>query len=124
MIFKVVGDFSPEELSSILFGRTIIGETPIQNCKLIRCGVSIPFEELGLENFTVSDAREFQIMSLSEMIDYASNHDCYMMNDMKIPIDGLLMDTNQALPGYILVEKYPFRDKVVYIYRRIDFYGY
>lgn len=124
MIFKVVGDFSPEELSNILFGRTIIGEIPIQNCKLIRCGVSIPFKELGLENFTVSDAQEFQIMSLSEMIDYTSNHDCYMMNDMKIPIDGLLMDTNRAIPGYILVEKYPFRDKTVYIYRRVDFYSY
>ena len=68
MIFKVIGNFSNDELSKLLFGKTIVGETPIPNCKLIRLGVSIPFENLGLENFTVDDASRFEILSLSELI--------------------------------------------------------
>lgn len=122
MIFKIIGDFSNEELSNLLLGKTIIGEQPIPNCKLIRCGVSIPFEDLGLENFTVSDAQQFQVLSLPEFMDYTDSNLCYMINDMKIPIDGIMTDTRQTLPGYMLVETYPFNNKTVYVYRRVDFY--
>ena len=122
MIFKIIGDFSNEELSHLLFGKTIIGEQPIPNCKLIRCGVSIPFEDLGLENFTVSDAQQFQVLSLPEFMDYTDINLCYMVNDMKIPIDGIMTDARQTLPGYMLVETYPFNNKTVYVYRRVDFY--
>lgn len=124
MIFKIVGDFSNEELSNLLFGKTIIGERPIPNCKLIRCGVSIPFEDLGLENFTVSDAQNFQIMSLPEFTEYTSNNTCYMLTDIKVPIDGIVTDTRQTLSGYILVDTRPFGDKTIYVYRRVDFYSY
>lgn len=122
MIFKIIGNFSNEELSNLLFGKTIIGERPIPNCKLIRCGVSIPFEDLGLENFTVSDAQQFQVLSLPEFMDYTDSNLCYMVNDMKIPIDGIMTDARQTLPGYMLVETYPFNNKTVYVYRRVDFY--
>lgn len=122
MIFKIIGDFSNEELSNLLFEKTIIGERPIPNCKLIRCGVSIPFEDLGLENFTVSDAQQFQVLSLPEFMDYTDSNLCYMINDMKIPIDGIMTDTRQKLPGYMLVETYTFNNKTVYLYRRVDFY--
>lgn len=122
MIFKVIRNFSNDELSNLLFGNTIIGEIPIPNCKLIRCGLSIPFENLGLENFTVSDAQNFQIMSLPEFTEYTTNNICYMLTNMKVPIDGIMTDTRQKLPGYILVETYPFGDKTIYVYRRVDFY--
>ncbi len=123
MIFKVIGNFSNEELSSLFFGNTIIGETPIPNCKLIRCGISIPFENLGLENFTVDDASRFQILSLPEFIEYTSHNDCYMISDMCIPIDGIISDNRQKELGYILVETYEFRDKMIYVYRRVDYYN-
>ena len=124
MIFKVIGNFSNDELSKLLFGKTIVGETPIPNCKLIRLGVSIPFENLGLENFTVDDASRFEILSLSELIEYTSHTNCYMISNMRIPIDGILSDTRQKELGYILVETYKFRNKTIYKYRRVDFYNY
>jgi len=123
MIFKVIGNFSDEELSKLLFGKTIINETPIPNCELIRCGASIPFEDLRLENFTVDDALRFQILSSPELIEYTSHTNCYMISNMRIPIDGILSDTRQKELGYILVETYKFRNKTIYKYRRVDFYN-
>lgn len=124
MIFKIVGDFSNDELSNLLFGKTVIGRRPIQNCKLIRCGSSIPFKDLGLENFTVSDAQNFQVLSLPEFTDYTANNTCYILTDIKVPIDGVISDTRQKLSGHMLVETYPFGNKTVYVYRRVDFYNY
>ena len=124
MIFKVIGNFSNDELSKLLFGKTIVGETPIPNCKLIRLGVSIPFENLGLENFTVDDASRFEILSLSELIKYSLCNDYYITNDIHIPIDGIISDTRQKKLGYMLVETYKFHNKIIYVYRRVDFYNY
>lgn len=123
MIFKVIGNFSNEELSKLLFGKAIINETPIPNCKLIRCGSSIPFEDLGLENFTAGDALRFQVLSLPEFVEYVSHNDCYVINDAPTRVDGILSDTRQKEFGYMLVETYKFHDKTIYKYQRVDFYN-